>query len=51
MEKQNNLMWCYIGKNKGQVIMTCSKKEWDIICKALDLVRKSKVYKRSKSEN
>ena len=51
MEKQNNLMWCYIGKNKGQVIMTCSKKEWDIICKALDLVRKSKVYKCSKSEN
>ena len=51
MEKQNNLMWRYIGKNKGQVMITCSKKEWNTICKALDLVRKSKVYKCSKFDN
>ena len=51
MEKQNSLMWCYIGKNKDQVMMTCSKKEWNTICKALDLVRKSKVYRCSESEN
>ena len=51
MEKQNSLMWCYIGENKDQVMMTYSKKEWNTIYKALDLVRKSKVYKCSKFEN
>lgn len=50
MKTQNSLMWCYIGENKDQVMMTRSKKEWETICKALDLVRRGKVYKRSESD-
>lgn len=43
MEKENSLMWCYIGENKDQVMMTCSKEEWETICKALELVKNGRV--------
>ena len=50
MAKENSLMWCYIGKNKDQVMMICSKKEWETICKALELVSNEKVHMCSESD-
>ena len=36
MEKENSLMWCYIGENKDQVMMTCSKEDWENIIKIIE---------------
>ena len=44
MVKKNSLMWCYIGENNDKVMMTCSKEEWETICKALELVSNGKVH-------
>ncbi len=52
MEKENSLMWCYVGENKDQVMMTCSREEWETICKALDWVRHQKnIYIPSESDD
>ena len=30
-EKDKSLKWCYIGENKDQVLMVCSKEDWESI--------------------
>ena len=45
-----DIMWCYFGENNDQVMMTCSKEDWENICKALELVSKGKVLLHSESD-
>ena len=38
-QKENSLKWCYIGENKDQVLMLCSKKDWESICGIIEWAR------------
>lgn len=31
-----SIMWCYCGENNDQVMMTCSKEDWEAICKLIN---------------
>jgi len=50
-KKENSLKWCYIGENKDQVMMVCSKEDWEAICDIVEWAKKQSMLRESDNWN